>query len=120
MNTLFDSAGLAIVAYLEVTGSNGTSTNCNSGVTTTKTGTGQYDIILPSNKLQSSPRDLIFVEVNGAITSTPYSSKVDNADPQTKHVGIYGGTAPLTTFADADFSVVIMRTIVPPPANSPA
>lgn len=119
MNSLFDSAGLAIVAYLEVTGTDGTSANCNSGVTTTKTGTGQYDIILPAGKLQNSPRDLIFVEVNGTITSTPYSSKVDNSNAQTKHVGIYGG-GPLTTFADADFSVIILRTIVPPPAGSPA
>ena len=119
MNALFDSAGLAIVAYLEVTGADGTSNNCNSGVTTTKTGTGQYDVILPAGKLQSSPRDLIFVMVNGTITSTPVSAKVDNSDAQTKHVGIYGGS-PLATFADADFTVLVLRTIVPPPAGSPS
>ena len=36
MNSLFDSAGLAIVAYAEVA-ADGTSTVNNSGVTTTKT-----------------------------------------------------------------------------------
>ncbi len=119
MNALFDSAGLAIVAYLEITGADGTSANQNSGVTTTKTGTGQYDVILPAGKLQSSPRDQVFVTVNGTITSTPVAVKVDNSDPQTKHIGVYGGS-PLATFADSDLTVLILRTIVPPPAGSPA
>jgi hypothetical protein len=118
MNTLFDIAGLAVVAYAEVS-ADGTSTGTNSGVTTTRTGAGQYDVVLPATKAQSQARDLIFVTPKGAITSVPYSHKVDDADAVTKHVAIYGGS-PLATFADADFSILILRTIVPPPAGAPA
>ena len=91
----------------------------NSGVTTTKTGTGQYTVTLPAGKTQAEPRDLVFVTPKGPITSTPYSAKADNSQPvsgvdgsQPINVGIYGGS-PLATFADADFSIVIMRTIIP-------
>ena len=118
MNAPFNNAGLAIVAYAEVA-SDGTSTSTNSGVTTTKTGTGQYDVILPANKAQSQARDLIFVTPKGTITSTPYSHKVDDVDPTTKHIAIYGGS-PLATFADAVVSLLILRTVIPPPAGSPA
>jgi len=117
-STLFDTAGLAIVAYADVA-SNGTSTATNSGVTTTQTGTGQYDVILPATKAQDQSRDLIFVTPKGTITSTPYSHKVDDSDPVTKHVAIYGGS-PLATFANCDFSVLILRTVIPPPAGAPA
>jgi len=118
MNSLFDSAGLAIVAYAEVAG-DGTSTSTNSGVTTTRSGLGQYTVTLPANKQQAGSRDLIFVTPKGTIDSTPYSHKVDDADPADKKVAIYGGS-PLATFADSAFSILILRTIVPPPAGSPA
>lgn len=118
MNSLFDSAGLAIVAYAEVA-ADGTSTVTNSGVTTARTAAGQYTVTLPTNKQQSGARDLIFVTPKGTITSTPYSHKVDDASAAVKQVAIYGGS-PLATFADADFSILILRTIIPPPAGSPA
>lgn len=118
MNTLFDVAGLAIVAYVEVL-ADGSSASTNSGVTTTRTASGQYDVILPANKAQNGSRDLIFVTPKGTISSTPYSHKVDDANATTKHVAIYGGS-PLATFADSDFSFLILRTIVPPPTGSPA
>ncbi len=118
MNSLFDSAGLAIVAYAEVA-SDGTSTATNSGVTTARTGAGQYTVTLPTNKTQNGARDLIFVTPKGTITSDPYSHKVDDSDPATKRVAIYGGS-PLTSFADSAFSVLILRTIIPPPSDGPA
>jgi hypothetical protein len=109
---IYDSAGLAIVAYADVVGSDGSSTTTNSGVVTARTGTGQYDVVLPSDKQQSLARDLIVVTPKGPITSVPYSAKVDDSDPATKKVGIYGGS-PLATFADADFSILILRTVIP-------
>jgi len=118
MNSLFDSAGLAIVAYAEVA-ADGTSTSTNSGVITARTGAGQYTVTLPANKQQNNARDLIFVTPKGTIDSTPFSHKVDDADAAVKQVAIYGGQ-PLATFADSAFSVLILRTIVPPPTGSPA
>jgi hypothetical protein len=112
MNTLFDSAGLAIVAYAEVL-ADGSSAVTNSGVVTTKIGTGQYRIVLPSNKTQDNARDLIFVTPKAhPLTSSPLSHAVDDTDPANKDVAIYGGS-PLATFADANFSVIILRTIIP-------
>ncbi len=118
MNSLFDSAGLAIVAYAEVA-SDGTSTVTNSGVTTTRTAAGQYTVTLPANKTQAASRDLIFVTPKGTISSVPYSHKVDDAGDADKLVAIYGGS-PLATFADAAFSILILRTIIPPPSGAPA
>jgi hypothetical protein len=118
MNTLYDSAGLAVVAYAEVA-ADGTSTVTNSGVVTARTGAGQYTVTLPANKQQSGSRDLIFVTPKGTIDSIPFSHKVDDADAAVKQVAIYGGQ-PLATFSDSAFSILILRTIVPPPAGSPA
>jgi hypothetical protein len=111
-STLFDSAGLAIVAYADVVGSDGSSDTTNSGVTTTRTGLGQYDVTLPSGKTQEEGRDLILITPKGPITSEPYTVKVDDSDSAVKHVGIYGGN-PLSTFADSDFSILILRTVIP-------
>jgi len=112
MNSLFDSAGLAIVAYAEVAG-DGTSTANNSGVTTTKTATGTYNVILPSDKTQQIGRDLIFVQANGTGAQTATVSETDAAK---KVVERYAGG----TIADGAFTVLILRTIVPPPAGAPA
>lgn len=117
MNALFDSAGLAIVAYAEVA-ADGTSTAQNSGVTTTRVAAGQYDIILPDDKLQSSPRDILLVQVNGTLSGVPFTSTVDNSDAQNKRVEICN--AALATFADSAFTVLVLRTIVPPPSGAPA
>jgi hypothetical protein len=117
-NPLFDSAGLAIVAYAEVA-ANGTSTVTNSGVTTTKVGTGVYTVTLPPGKTQLASRDLIFVQPITSVAFVPTSSSVDDRDPAVKGVQIYVGS-PLTTTADCAFSILILRTIVPPPAGAPA
>jgi hypothetical protein len=118
MQNLYDIAGLAIVAYGEVL-ADGTSPNLNSGVVTGKTGTGQFTVTLPANKQQSGTRDLMFVCPKGTLTATPFSHKIDDSDPAIKRVAIYGGS-PLTTLADCEFSFVIFRSIVQPPALSPA
>jgi hypothetical protein len=115
MNSLFDSAGLAIVAYAEVL-ADGTSPNTNSGVGTTKTGTGRYAILLPADKTQAASRDLIFVQALGVPNATPVTSKVEDTTPGVKYIEMTNGS----TNADSAFSVLILRTIVPPPAGAPA
>ena len=118
MQTLYDSAGMAIVAYGEVL-ADGTSPNMNSGVATARTATGQYTVTLPVNKLQSGNRDIMVVTPK-VIPSLgiPVSHSVDDSDPAVKKVAIYGGS-PLTTFANCEFSFIIFRSIVTPPALSP-
>lgn len=115
MNSLFDSAGLAIVAYAEVL-ADGTSPNTNSGVGTTKTATGRYAVILPSDKTQNGARDLIFVQALGVASTVPVTSRVDDTSASVKTIEMCNGT----TTADSAFSVLILRTIVPPPAGAPA
>jgi hypothetical protein len=124
MNSLFDSAGLAIVAYVEVLGATGTSTNTNSGVTTTRTSTGSYRVTLPAYNTQNGARDLIFVQgktssgvpLAGNLVS-PYVDDNDGAIKKIQMVTVSGGVSSLV---DSDFSVLILRTIVPPPADAPA
>jgi hypothetical protein len=118
MQTLYDLAGLAVVAYGEVL-ADGTSTNINSGVTTARTAAGQYTVTLPAGKAQSGTRDLMFVTPKVASpTGVPYSASVDDTSATVKSVAIYGGS-PLATFADCEFSFLILRTIITPPAGSP-
>jgi hypothetical protein len=108
MNALFDSAGLAIVAYAEVVGATGSSSACNSGVTTARVSAGLYTITLPSDKTQYANRDLMFVQVDGSSTNT-IAALVDNTDPAVKVVR----TSSASTLVDADFTVLILRTIAP-------
>ena len=112
MNSLFDSAGLAIVAYAEVA-ADGTSTVNNSGVTTTKTASGTYNVILPADKTQQIGRDLIIVQANG---TGPQTATVSETDASKKVVERYAGAS----IADGAFTILILRTIVPPPAGAPA
>lgn len=115
MNSLFDSAGLAIVAYAEVL-ADGTSPNTNSGITTTKTATGRYQLTLPADKAQASARDLIFVQPLGVANNTPVTSRVDDSSSTVKGVETCNGSSA----ADSAFSVLILRTIITPPAGAPA
>lgn len=120
MQTLYDIAGLAVVAYGEVL-ADGTSPAMNSGVTTGRTAAGQYTVTLPANKLQSGARDLMVVTPKVSqvpANPIPFSHSVDDADPAIKRIAIYGGT-PLATFADCEFSFIIFRTIVTPPTGAP-
>ena len=115
MNALFDSAALAIVAYAEVTGSTGASTLTNSGVTTTRSALGVYSVTLQSNQNQVQGRDLIFVQVLGTATAG-ISAHVDDTQAGVKVVRLTNST----TLVYCDFMIMILRTVVPPPAGAPA
>lgn len=127
MQTLYDSAGMAIVAYGEVL-ADGTSPYQNSGVITARVGVGQYTITLPTtivsgsrNQAQSSPADSLMISPKSnpnPLTSTPLSHAVDDSDPAVKKVAIYAGS-PLATFADSAFNFILFRTIVTPPQTTP-
>ena len=112
MNPLFDSAGLAIVAYADVA-ADGTSTVTNSGVTTTKTATGTYNVILPADKTQNNAPDLFVVTPKGSVQR---SANVNDATDAIKTAQMYSGGS----LADGEFDIIILRTIVPPPAGAPA
>ena len=118
-STLFDSAGLAIVAYVQVNGADGSSNStllANSGVTTTKVPghAGDYLITLSSAVGQDPSRDLIFVQptLQNPLTA-PFapvpSAVVTDRDDYTKEVQIGSETTAL----DCDFNVLILRTILP-------
>jgi hypothetical protein len=123
-STLFDSAGLAIVAYVQVNGADGSSNStalANSGVSTTKVPlhSGDYLIKLSTALGQDPSRDLIFVQPTQPTPST-YSSPtsftagipaaiVTDHDDYTKEVQFGSGTTAL----DCDFNVLVLRTILP-------
>jgi hypothetical protein len=128
-STLFDSAGLAIVAYVQVNGADGSSNStllANSGVTTTKVlgSTGNYLIFLSTAVGQDPSRDLIFVQPvvrsfdpvsTPPLPFPPFPPStlvvdLDN-DKYTKQIMI-GGSG-WTTALDCDFNVLILRTILP-------
>ena len=111
----FGTAGLAVTAYVEVSGVDGSSTLTNSGVATKRLATGTYAIDLPVGLGQYSDRDLIFVQIKGAVPG--FTSSETDTNPARKL--IYIGSSN-TTAIDSDFSVVIFRTLLPPPVGSPA
>ena len=120
-STLFDSAGLAIVAYAQVDGatgqSEGTTGLANSGVSTTRTATGVYYVTLPTGLAQDLSRDLIFVQtkVTTALpTGGARTANVFEADAASKQVTIFAQSPTLNTTAlDSDFDVLVLRTILP-------
>ena len=133
---MFDQAKLAVVAYAEVVGSDGSSTRTNSGIVTTRIGLGTYQLSLPlasQNQLgltQFSDRDLIFVQPLNATFPLSVTAVNDNtlgfptaqvpaatANDQNKLVFI-GSSA--TTAVDSDFSVLILRTLTVPTVGGPA
>jgi hypothetical protein len=109
-----NSASLAEVAYAQVIGATGLSPNLNSGVATARTGAGTYTITLPQGEGQT--HDLIFVQILGTVPLL-YAADVDDTDPSIKRVMI-GSSA--TTAVDADFSVIVMRSLLTPPPGAPA
>jgi hypothetical protein len=129
---MFDQAKLAIVAYAEVN-SDGSSTQTNSGVKTSKLGTGTYAIDLPTGvdnaqaMAQFSDRDLIFVQpLNAAFpVSVTAVNDATNIPPGTipalagsRKIVLTGTGA--TTAVDCAFSVLILRTVTPPALGGPA
>ena len=120
-STLFDSAGLAIVAYAQVDGHTGSSTSsglANSGVSTTKLNTGIYQVDLSTALTQDLSRDLIFVQPK-ITTALPGISLDGNrfadiveVSAQTKIVKIFDAST-TTTALDSDFNILVLRTILP-------
>ena len=119
---MFDQAKLAIVAYGEVSGVDGSSTKTNSGVVTTRLGLGTFQISLPvasQNQIglqQFSDRDLIFIQPLGATFPT-MSTAVNDVD-QTNKLVFLGTSA--TTAVDVSFSFLVLRTLTPPVLGGPA
>lgn len=129
MFTNFSQAQLAIVAYAEVSGADGSSTKTNSGIATTQLGLGTYALDLPNgsalfpqNLTQFSDRDLIFVQVLNATqplaTSAVNDSYAYGGNTATRKIVFIGSSA--TTAVNADFSVIILRTLTPPVVGGPA
>ena len=116
-STLFDSAGLAVVAYAQVKGSDGSSENstalANSGIYTTRLSRGQYLVQMSTALGQDPSRDLIFVQPTQSTTTIGFrpSSIVVDVDDYNKEVSL--GDAIGTTAIDCNFDVLILRTILP-------
>ena len=128
---MFDQAKLAVVAYAEVVGSDGSSTRTNSGIVTTRLGVGTYQLSLPvasQNQLgltQFSDRDLIFVQpLNSAFpisTAAVNNNTVGVPSAPTLDVNklVFTGLSS-TTAVDTDFAVLILRTLTVPTVGGPA
>jgi hypothetical protein len=122
-STLFDSAGLAVVAYAQVNGATGASENtsnlANSGIYTTRLQLGQYLVQISTALGQIPSRDLIFVQPARLTGYTnpayPPGSLVTDANAYNKIVefGTLDPVSGLTTALDCDFSILILRTILP-------
>jgi|WetSurSiteA1Bulk_404760.scaffolds.fasta_scaffold60872_2 hypothetical protein len=125
---MLDQAKLAVVAYAEVVGSNGTSTLTNSGIYTTRLGAGLYEVDLSKNPdgsasqqelNQFSDRDLIVVTPHSSTTQWAFGGARNvSANGAVKNVFI--GVGGNNTGADVDFSIVIYRTLTPPVTGGPA
>jgi hypothetical protein len=119
---MFDQAKLAVVAYAEVSGTDGSSTRTNSGISTTRLALGTYALDMPvasQNQVglqQFSDRDLIFVQPLNA--SAPIAATAVNDANQTRKLVFTGSSA--TTAVDCDFSVLMLRTLTPPTLGGPA
>lgn len=119
----FSQAQLAVVAYAQVSGTDGSSTLCNSGLATTRLGTGTYQLGLPvgsQNQLglgQLAPTDLVTVTpLSAAIApTTPLMVMVVNNTDTNNKLVLFGSSA--TTAVDSDFSVIIYRSLVPGGGN---
>lgn len=122
----FSGVNLATVAYAEVDGASGASTATNSGVTTTRTASGTYVVVLPTTLAQDVSRDLIFVQPkannDGTSGAIPRFATLDDSLSITKTVNIWSGNpaAAAATLIDGTFTVLILRTTITPPTGSPA
>ena len=121
----FSNTSLAIVAYAQVSGTDGSSTLCNSGIATTRLGMGTFRLSLPvgsQNQIglgQLAATDLVTVTPLTLSTASPPTGPVlltvvNNQDTNDKLV-LFGTSA--TTAIDTDFSVVIYRSNIPGGGN---
>jgi hypothetical protein len=109
----FDAAQLSVVGYAHVL-PDGTSPDCNSGsLAIQKVGTGIYTVVLPASQKQANNR--VFFQV------TPIGSQVfhwvQNVSDNLRAI-IFTSSVPAPT--DAEFQLVVLRTIDPPPDGAPA
>ncbi len=115
----YDSAGLAVVGYAQVR-ADASTPDCNSGLTITKTGTGSYSLQLPpvGSDTQTLQQDNSRILISAIpIDSIPGSLRVINSAPNVRTIVF---TDPDGGLADAAFHLIVFRTLVPPPAGSPA
>jgi hypothetical protein len=119
-STLFDSAGLAIVAYAQVAGVDGTSVStalANSGVSTTKITTGLYQVFLPTGLTQDASKDLIFIQPKAVPSTTAIQlgdavvANLVEVSATVKQVKLTAAIG--TTAVDSDFNILVLRTILP-------
>ena len=119
----FSQAQLAVVAYAQVSGTDGSSTLCNSGLNTTRLGMGTFQLGLPvgsQNQLglgQLFQTDLVTVTPLSASTipTTPLAVMVVNNNDTNNKLVLFGSSA--TTAVDTDFSVIIYRSLIPGGGN---
>jgi hypothetical protein len=126
----FSGVNLATVAYADVDGATGASTQTNSGVATTIVASGTYTVVLPTGLTQNQARDLIFVQPKTNSTDTQPNpaglvakfAVVDDTLDATKTIAIFNGdpTQPAVTRINSTFSILILRTTINPPAGAPA
>ena len=122
-STLFDSAGLAIVAYAQVDGHSGNSANtttlASSGVSTTKISTGLYQV-LPADQPragQLAGPDLRPAAGPAHHDRHPTRVRGDRQRGGGERLGqakvkLTGASGLLVTTAiDSDFDVLVLRTI---------
>lgn len=131
---MLDQAKLAVVAYGEVSGSNGTSTLTNSGVYTTRLAAGSYQIDLSKNPdgtanqqdlTQFSDRDLIVVTPhitpNGFENVFACAGSAPGGAIKTVNIGaVWNNEGVNFSAVNCDFSFIIYRTLTPPTSSGPA
>lgn len=103
----------ALVAYAEVA-ADGSSTQMNSGISTTRTTQGTYKMTLPTNLQQLDRLSQIYVQPK---TTAPLMSCVIDTDDQNK-LALFASSS--TILVDTGFSVFIWRSTITPPAGSPS
>lgn len=112
----------AVVAYAKVN-ADGTSPNCNSGVTTERLGTGIYRITVPASLAQPllGARDLVILTIRNedgganGLASLNYFWTSETEITISGFNGIGEGGD-----ADLSFDFVLLRSTISPPLNAPA
>lgn len=117
-STLFDSSGLAIVAYAQVDGATGLCTSsglASNGVSSSRSTTGVYVLTLATGLSQDPSRDLILVQPKATdlqAGNRDRAATLFDTSAQQKVVETFcpslGSTA-----VDCSFDVVVLRTILP-------
>ena len=121
----FSSANMAIVAYASVK-ADGFSPDMNSGIKTALVSTGVYEITLPGDPAGQAPlqegqevyRDLILATVKNVSGVTINAVDVAGSSGLIKRINTC--FSPTTNPQNVDFDILILRTLISPPAGAPA